>query len=59
MKSRNDIIKCNRLFNIYGATGGSFAGNVYNPIGIAPALNTMGGGMREPLIVEIYEETKD
>lgn len=33
-----------RLFNIYGFTGGSFAGNVYDPTGIAPSLNTMGGG---------------
>jgi len=46
---------CNRLFNIYGATGGSFAGNVYGTDGIAPTINTMGGGNREPLIV-VYEE---
>lgn len=44
-----------RLFNIYGFTGGSFAGNVYDVEGIAPSLNTCGGGNREPLIV-VYEE---
>lgn len=43
-----------RLFNIYGFTGGSFAGNVYDPTGIAPSLNTMGGGNREPIIIESY-----
>ena len=36
-------IRCNRLFNIYGFTGGSFAGNVYDPKGLSPAINTMGG----------------
>ena len=46
----NDI-RCNRLFNIYGQTGGSFAGNVYDPFGVCPAINTMGGGNREPLII--------
>lgn len=40
-----------RLFNIYGFTGGSYAGNVYDPKGLCPAINTMGGGNREPLIV--------
>ena len=33
-----------KLFNIYGATGGNFAGNVYDAEYIAPALSTMGGG---------------
>jgi DNA (cytosine-5)-methyltransferase 1 len=45
-----------RLFNIYGFTGGSFAGNVYDVMGAAPALNTMGGGNREPIILENMEE---
>lgn len=42
-----------RLGNIYGATGGNFAGNVYNKDGIAPTINTCGGGGREPMITEI------
>ena len=40
-----------KLGNIYGFTGGSFAGNVYSIKGIAPALKTMQGGNRQPLIV--------
>ena len=40
-----------RLFNIYGHTGGSFAGNVYGIEGVAPTLNCMGGGNRMPLIL--------
>lgn len=43
----------NRLFNIYGFTGGSFAGNVYDVQGIAPTINTMGGGNREPMITVV------
>ena len=41
-----------RLFNIYGHTGGNFAGNVYDQNGLAPALLTMSGGNRQPLIIE-------
>lgn len=40
-----------KLGNIYGFTGGNFAGNVYSAKGIAPALKTMQGGNRQPLIV--------
>ena len=32
-----------KLFNIYGATGGNFAGNVYDKEYIAPSLSTCGG----------------
>lgn len=45
-----------KLFNIYGFTGGSYAGNVYHPEYLSPSLNTMGGGNRQPLIVEIKKE---
>lgn len=41
-----------KIFNIYGFTGGSFAGNVYDVDGISPTINTCGGGNREPLILE-------
>ena len=41
-----------RIGNIYGFTGGSFAGNVYLPDGLAPSINTSGGGNREPIILE-------
>lgn len=48
--------KIKRVFNIYGrekSTG--FAGNVYDVDGIAPTINTCGGGNREPLIIEWRE----
>lgn len=48
----NDDIKVKRLGNLYGYTGGSYAYMVYNPEGLAPTLNCMGGGGREPMIVE-------
>ena len=37
-------MKIEKIGNIYGFTGGSFAGMVYGVNGCAPALNTMGGG---------------
>ena len=40
-----------KLGNIYGFTGRNFSGNVYSIKGIAPALNSMQGGNRQPLIV--------
>ena len=51
--------KIERLFNIYGHTGGSFAGNVYGIYGIAPTLNCMGGGNRMPLILIVEDADKD
>jgi len=44
----NRIIK---LGNIYGFTGGSFAGMIYCIKGVCPTINTSGGGNREPMIV--------
>ena len=51
--------KIERLFNIYGFSGGSFAGNVYGINGIAPTLNCMGGGNRMPLILIENEKRKN
>lgn len=48
-------IKINKLGNLWGATGGSFAGNIYGVNGLAPTVNTAGGGYREPMILEVYE----
>lgn len=43
-----------RLGNIYGEDKGTgFAGNVWDKNGISPALTTMQGGGREPMIVEV------
>lgn len=41
-----------KIGNIFGAIGGNFAGNVYDQRYICPALNTMGGGNRQPIIIE-------
>lgn len=57
-----------RLGSIFGHTGGSFAGLVYHPKGLAPTINTAQGGLRMPLIIigdntngqrRIYKETKN
>lgn len=43
-----------RIGNIYGDNRGTgFAGNIWDTEGISPALTTMGGGNREPIIMEI------
>ena len=43
-----------RIGNLYGDNRGTgFAGNIWDTEGISPALTTMGGGNREPIIVEI------
>lgn len=47
----NDDIKAVRLFNIYGYTGMNYAGNVWDINGLSPALLTMTGGNRQPLII--------
>lgn len=50
-----------RIGNIYGDNRGTgFAGNVWHKNGLAPTLTTMGGGNREPIIMEIshYECSK-
>ena len=41
-----------RRFNIYGFTGMNYAGNVWDQNGLSPALLTMTGGNRQPLIIE-------
>ena len=50
-----------RIGNLYGENRGTgFAGNIWETEGISPALTTMGGGNREPIIMEIsyYECSK-
>ena len=43
-----------RIGNLYGDNRGTgCAGNIWDTEGISPALTTMGGGNREPIIVEI------
>lgn len=55
----NDNISCKRLGNLLGFTGGSFAYMVYDADGLAPTLNCMGGGGREPMIVEEVKQEVD
>lgn len=48
------------LFNIYGEQFNSgFAGNVWDKEGISPALMTMGGGNRQPMIIESEDMTNN
>lgn len=48
-----------RIGNIYGFTGGSYAGAVYDPEGIAPSIDTMSGGNRQPMIVAMRGRNPD
>ena len=48
-----------RLFNIYGFTGMNYAGNVWDQNGLSPALLTMTGGNRQPLIIEEGDSLKN
>lgn len=41
-----------KVGNIYGFNGGNYAGNVYEKGGIAPTLQTMQGGNKQPMIIE-------
>lgn len=51
--NRNDV---NKLGNIFGFTGGSYAGIVYHPCGLAPTVNTAQGGFRMPLVLEMDDK---
>ena len=43
--------KCVRIGNIYGEDKGTgYAGNVWDDNGLAPTINTMNGGNRQPMI---------
>ena len=48
------------ICNLYGPQRGTgYAGNVWGKEGLSPALTTMGGGRREPLIIEKDEDGRD
>lgn len=47
-------MKERKLGNIWGATGGNYAGNVYDKAYAAPCLNTCEGGGRMPMIVDAF-----
>lgn len=48
-----------KLGNIYGFTGGNYAGNVYDKSGLSPCLSTCGGGNQQPMIVEVEKVQQD
>ena len=41
-----------KIGNLYGFTGGNYAGNVYDQEGLSPCLSTFQGGNQQPLIIE-------
>lgn len=49
------IEKVTILYNFYGYYKGAMAGSVYGKFGISPAISTMSGGNREPMVFD-YEE---
>ena len=62
-KGSNGVVErtmsVNKLGNIYGGNkGGCFAGNVYDSKAISPALTTMEGGNRQPMVVVMYRVRK-
>lgn len=48
-----------KLGNIYGATGGSYAGMVYDESGLSPGLNACEGGNRQVMIVAMRGRNPD
>lgn len=47
-----------KLGNLFGCTGGNYAGNVYDKNYISPTILTAQGGQRQPMIIE-YVSNKD
>lgn len=53
------MLEVKKLGNIYGATGGSYAGTVYDDVGISPSIDTMSGGNNQPMIVRMQGRNPD
>lgn len=53
------IREVTRLFNIYGHTGGNYAGNVFDKDGISPAILAAQGGNRQPMIIDDFLPVKE
>ncbi len=56
IKKRLSIPTLIQFGNINGYTGGSFSGMVYSDLGLTPSINTVGGGNRMPIIVEVKHD---
>ena len=54
MMNDNKIIPLGNMFGY--KKGGNFAGAVYDPKGIAPTINTAGGGLRMPIVIEVEDD---
>lgn len=48
-----------KIGNIYGFTGGNYAGNVYDENYLCPAFSCMSGGNRQPMIIEDFYKKRD
>lgn len=48
-----------RVGNIFGFTGGNYAGNVYDKNYMCPTLNTMQGGCKQPMIIDALNTMPD
>ena len=55
----NNQAKVIIIFNFYGYYRGAMAGSVFDINGISPTISTMGGGNREPMIIEYETETTE
>ena len=42
-----------KLGNLWGYTGGNYAGNVYDKDYICPTILTMQGGLKQPMIIDV------
>lgn len=48
--SNEEVIKIGNCLRPDKESGGTFAGATYDPVGLAPTLNTMEGGNRQPFV---------
>ena len=59
MTANEETFQVKRIGNIFGVTGGNYAGWIYDTNGIGPTLLRMTGGSREPIIVEISDDEEE
>lgn len=48
-----------KIGNIFGFTGGNYAGNVYSKDHLSPTLNTMQGGWKQPMVIDDTQGFED
>lgn len=52
------VMKEKKIGNLYGFSGGNYAGNVYEKNNLCPTINTCQGGGKQPMIVEKANATR-